>query len=68
MKKKINKYGVEIGDVLYIEDMQDEPEYCGRTGEVIFIDDIGQIHGTWGCCALIPETDSFRIIENNNNK
>lgn len=54
---------VEIGDVIRIDYMEGESDYCGRTGTVEFIDDIGQIHGTWSGCALIPELDSFTILE-----
>lgn len=39
-------------------------ENAGRVGDVTFIDDAGQIHGTWGGLALIPETDKFEIIKN----
>lgn len=39
-------------------------ENDGRVGDVTFIDDAGQIHGTWGGLALNPETDQFEIIKN----
>ncbi len=42
--------------------MLDEPDYTGKIGVVKFIDDANQIHGTWGGCALIPEIDSFEIL------
>jgi hypothetical protein len=42
--------------------MAGEPHYAGRTGEVEYIDDMGQIHGTWGGCALIPEEDTYELI------
>ena len=32
-----------------------EPQYTNREGVVTHIDDAGQIHGTWGGCAVIPE-------------
>ena len=53
---------VSIGDTVIIIDMEGEPAYAGRTGKVEFIDDAGQIHGTWGGCALIPEVDDFEVI------
>ena len=34
----------------------------GREGEVTCIDDEGQLHGTWGGLALIPEADRFVIL------
>ncbi len=51
-----------IGDEIEILYMSGEPQYSGKTGTVTRIDDIGQIHGTWGGCALVPEEDSFRVI------
>ena len=53
----------KIGDVIIIDNMKDEPDYTGRTGKVTNIDDFGQIHGTWGGCAVIPNLDKYRIIE-----
>ena len=53
---------VKVGDRLRIIVMEDEPRYTGKTGTVEYIDSIGQIHGTWGGCALIPEVDEFEII------
>ena len=52
----------KVGDYILIIEMKNEPSYNGKEGEVLFIDDIGQIHGTWGGCALIPEVDKFEII------
>ena len=43
--------------------MDGEPYYDGKKGVVESIDDWGQIHGTWGGCALIPGTDSFTVIK-----
>jgi len=53
---------VKIGDKIKIISMNGEAEYTGRIGIVEFVDSIGQIHGTWGGCALIPNVDSFEII------
>ncbi len=53
---------VKPGDKIRIIDMAGEPHYAGRTGEVEHIDDMGQIHGTWGGCALIPEEDTYELI------
>lgn len=53
---------IKVGDFIEILYMADEPRYQGRTGEVKGIDDMGQIHGTWGGLALIPGVDEFRII------
>lgn len=54
---------VEIGDTLRIDYMAGEPDYTGREGIVKSIDDAGQIHGTFGGCAVIPGADSFTIIK-----
>ena len=54
---------VKIGDKILIIEMKDEPQYSGRFGVVTHIDDAGQIHGTWGGCALIPGIDTYYILE-----
>ncbi len=43
--------------------MQNEPNYYNRVGKVTFIDDLNQVHGTWGGCAIIPNVDKFIIIK-----
>lgn len=53
---------VKVGGTIRITYMEGEPQYCGMVGKVLHIDAIGQIHGTWGGCAIIPETDSYEII------
>lgn len=54
---------IKVGDKIKIIEMKDEPQYEGKIGIVLIIDDIGQIHGTWGGCALIPEVDKFEIVK-----
>lgn len=54
---------VKQGDKIRIIEMKDEPQYSGKEGYVMFIDGIGQIHGSWGGCALISEIDKFEIIK-----
>ena len=44
--------------------MKDEPQYKGKEGIIEYIDSIGQLHGSWGGCAIIPEIDEFIIIKN----
>lgn len=58
---------VKIGDKIKIISMQGEPDYTGRTGVVMRIDSIGQLHGTWGGLAIIPEEDTFQIINGGTN-
>ena len=54
---------VRIGDKIKIIYMEGEPNYSGREGIVEYIDDTGQIHGTWGGLAIIPKNDKFEILE-----
>ena len=54
---------IKIGDTIKIISMKDEPHYKDREGVVTHIDDAGQIHGTWGGCAIIPEIDTYVILK-----
>lgn len=56
---------VKVGDKIKIIFMDGESEYLGKVGIVEYIDDIGQIHSTWGGCALIPNVDRFEVVEIN---
>lgn len=58
----------KLGDKIKIISMKDEPQYSGKEGVIEFIDSIGQLHGTWGGCALIPEVDKFEVICEEVNK
>lgn len=53
----------KVGDKIRIIRMYDEPNYSGKEGTVTVIDDAGQLHGTWGGLAVIPEVDSFEVID-----
>lgn len=55
---------VKIGDKIRIISMLGESQYIGKEGVVTSIDSIGQIHGTWGGCAIIPDKDEFVILSN----
>lgn len=52
-----------VGKTVKIINMKGEPQYSGKTGVVKSVDDIGQLHGSWGGCAIQPENDTFEIIE-----
>ena len=52
-----------IGDKIQILDMQGELNYFGKVGIITHIDDIGQLHGTWGGLAVIPGVDSYKTLE-----
>lgn len=53
---------VNVGDTIRIIEMQGEPQYTGREGVVRSIDDMGQLHGSWGGLAVIPGEDQFELI------
>lgn len=55
-----------IGDTIRIIHMPDEPNYSNKQGEITSIDDIGQLHGTWGGLAVIPGVDSYEVIKTKN--
>lgn len=61
LEKTSDKGKPAVGDRIRIVKMRGEPNYDGREGEVTLIDDAGQIHGTWGGCALI-EGDLYEIL------
>jgi hypothetical protein len=52
-----------VGKKIRIIDMEGEPQYSGKEGVVKFVDDMGQLHGSWGGCAIIPNADDFEVIE-----
>lgn len=58
---------VKVGDTIKIIRMDGEPRYTGKVGTVTHIDDAGQIHGTWGGCALIPGVDEYIVMPQANN-
>ena len=53
---------IKIRETVKIIKMEGDPLYTNREGVITHIDDAGQIHGTWGGCALIPEIDTFVIL------
>ncbi len=54
----------KVGDVIFILNMKGEPDYSGKTGKITYIDDMGQLHGTWGGLAVIPEEDTiFKVFD-----
>ena len=54
---------IKIGDTIKNIKMEGEPQYTDREGVVTHIDDAGQIHGTWGGCAIVAEIDTYVIIK-----
>lgn len=68
LQVRITKLGMtatrqaKVGDKIRIIEMVDEPDYNGREGVVEHIDSIGQLHGTWGGCGLLPDVDTYIVI------
>ena len=48
--------------VLIIHLEGEDTRYDGKEGVIEHIDVIGQLHGTWGGLAIIPEADEFTVI------
>ena len=57
----------KVGDTIRIISMNGEPRYSGKEGVIKHIDDMGQLHGTWGGLAVIPGEDSFTVIQQKEN-
>ena len=53
----------KVGDKIEIICMDGEPQYTGKTGVITRIDDMGQLHGTWGGAAILLDVDTVKIIE-----
>ena len=58
-KELVEKY---LGRTIVIVSMSGEPHYNNRSGKVELVDDMGQLHGSWGGLAVQPENDKFVII------
>lgn len=69
-KIKVLEEGLpSVGDTIKIVRMDDrngtDPQaatYNGKTGVITHIDGIGQLHGTWGGLAVLPDKDEFTVI------
>ena len=55
------KSDIQIGDIVHIYHMFGESNYKDREGVVEYIDDMNQIHGSWGGLALRFD-DDWEII------
>ena len=60
----------KVGDKIKIIQLDDKygAHYAGREGVITVIDDMGQLHGTWGGLALIPSLDKIVKIGENTNE
>ena len=64
---------IKVGDKLRIVNMKYNPSIKGdkeaceahkvKEGRVTMIDSIGQMHGTWGGLAVIPDEDEFVKVQ-----
>ena len=52
-----------VGKTIKIIEMIGEPQYTGKIGTVEFVDDIGQLHGNWGGCAVVYGLDKYKVLE-----
>lgn len=52
----------KVGDAIHIYHMFGFSEYSDTEGTVTYVDEIGQIYGTWGDLALVPG-DDYEIIK-----
>ena len=59
----IDRQEARVGDKIRIIHMEGEPDYTGREGVVEHIDDIGQLHGTWGGCGVLKDVDTYIVIK-----
>ena len=63
-----DRYRHYEGQTIEILNMEGEPHYTGKIGVVEYVDDIGQLHGTWGGLAVNPDIDSFRVVKSKEEK
>lgn len=57
----MNKF--KVGDKIRIIEMVGEPRYTDREGVIEYIDDIGQLHGSWGGLAVNLDVDRIELIK-----
>jgi hypothetical protein len=61
----INKFetkGFKVGDKIRIVEMVGEPQYSGKVGTIEHIDDLGQLHGSWGGLAVQADKDKIERL------
>ena len=52
-----------LGKQVRINHLEGEDgRYDGREGRVTHVDDMGDLHGTWGGLAIIAESDDFEVL------
>ena len=63
LDESLFKENYKVGDTIKIINMAGEPQYNGKSGVIDHIDSMGQLHGTWGGLAIIPEEDEIEVIQ-----
>lgn len=63
-KNSIYKLGMKVR-IIHLE--AEDNRYDNKEGVIEYIDGAGQLHGTWGDLAIIPEIDKFEIANNSCN-
>lgn len=56
----MSKY--RAGQLIKIIDVDEFPEYNGKIGVITDIIN-GELYGTWGKCAILPNFDIIEVIE-----
>lgn len=41
----------------------EDNRYDGKEGVIEYVDAIGQLHGSWGGLAIIPDVDEFELVD-----
>lgn len=60
--QKHDTKGFKVGDKIRIVEMIGEPQYNGKSGTIEHIDDMGQLHGTWGGLAVHADEDKIERV------
>ena len=60
--QKHDTKGFNVGDKIRIIEMVGEPHYNGKVGVIESIDDMGQLHGTWGGLAVHADEDKIERV------
>lgn len=57
-----------LGRKIRIINMRGEPDYAGREGIIQHIDGLGQLHGSWGGLAILPDQDIYEFVGEDDNE
>ena len=47
--------------IIHLDD--EDNRYDGKEGVIEYVDAIGQLHGSWGGLAIIPDVDEFELVD-----